>query len=155
MESHMDCIARQLDLDPLDMRLKNLIEAGDENPIGTRYEGIRAKETLQAAVEAAGYRAPKAPHVGRGLAIGERPAAGGESHAAVTFMPDGLVTVRTSIFEPGTGTYTLLRQIVAEELHVPVQNIRIQVWDTDGVPFTGGRRQPGDTSGGRATRRDP
>ena len=146
IESHIDCIARQLGRDPLDFRLQNLIEAGAETPIGTRYQGIRAQETLEAAVAAAGYRTPKAPNVGRGIAMGERPPAGGESHAAVTLNPDGSVLVHTSIFEPGTGTYTILRQIVAEELQVPLQSIQVQVWDTDGVPFDTG------VGGSRVTR---
>jgi carbon-monoxide dehydrogenase large subunit len=146
IESHMDCIARQLGIDPVDFRLQNLLEAGDAAPVGTRYQGIRARETLEAAVAAAGYRTPKAPYVGRGIAMGERPPAGGESHAAVTLNPDGSVLVHTSIFEPGTGTYTLLRQIVAEELHLPVSSIQVQVWDTDGVPFDTG------VGGSRVTR---
>jgi CO/xanthine dehydrogenase Mo-binding subunit len=146
IESHMDCMARQLGIDPLDFRLKNLIEEGGETPIGTRYQGIRAKETLEAAVAAAGYGTPKAPNIGRGIAIGERPPAGGESHAAVTLNLDGSVTVHTSIFEPGTGTYTILRQIVAEELHLPLNSIQVQVWDTDGVPFDTG------VGGSRVTR---
>jgi CO/xanthine dehydrogenase Mo-binding subunit len=146
IESHIDCIARQLGIDPLDFRLQNLLEAGAETPIGTRYQGIRAQETLEAAVAAAGYRTPKAPNIGRGIAMGERPPAGGESHAAVTLNPDGSVIVHTSIFEPGTGTYTILRQIVAEELHVPIQSIQVQVWDTDGVPFDTG------VGGSRVTR---
>src|SRR6266511_2057472 len=145
-ESHMDCIARQLGIDPVDFRLQNLLEDGDETPIGTRYQGIRAKETLEAAVAAAGYGTPKAPNIGRGIAIGERPPAGGESHAAVTLNLDGSVTVHTSIFEPGTGTYTILRQIVAEELHLPLNSIQVQVWDTDGVPFDTG------VGGSRVTR---
>jgi CO/xanthine dehydrogenase Mo-binding subunit len=145
-ESHIDCIARQLGMDPLDFRLKNLIEEGDETPIGTRYQGIRAKETLEAAVAAAGYRTAKAPNVGRGIAIGERPPAGGESHAAVTLNPDGSVIVHTSIFEPGTGTYTILRQIVAEELQLSLHRIEVRVWDTDGVPFDTG------VGGSRVTR---
>jgi CO/xanthine dehydrogenase Mo-binding subunit len=146
IESHMDCMARQLGIDPLDFRLQNLIEEGDEMPIGTRYQGTRAKETLEAAVAAAGYRTPKAPNIGRGIAMGERPPAGGESHAAVTLNPDGSVIVHTSIFEPGTGTYTILRQIVAEELHLPLRSIQVQVWDTDGVPFDTG------VGGSRVTR---
>jgi xanthine dehydrogenase molybdenum-binding subunit len=126
--------------------LQNLLEEGHETPIGTRYQGTRAKETLEAAVAAAGYRTPKAPNLGRGVAMGERPPAGGESHAAVTLNPDGSVIVHTSIFEPGTGTYTILRQIVAEELHLPLQSIQVQVWDTDGVPFDTG------VGGSRVTR---
>jgi xanthine dehydrogenase molybdenum-binding subunit len=130
----------------VDFRLQNLLEAGDETPIGTRYQGMRAQETLEAAVAAAGYRTPKAPNIGRGVAMGERPPAGGESHAAVTLNPDGSVLVHTSIFEPGTGTYTILRQIVAEELHLPLSSIQVQVWDTDGVPFDTG------VGGSRVTR---
>jgi carbon-monoxide dehydrogenase large subunit len=146
IESHMDCIARQLGIDPVDFRRQNLLAVGDENPIGTRYQGMRAKETLEAAVAAAGYRTPKAPYIGRGVAMGERPPAGGESHAEVTLNLDGSVIVHTSIFEPGTGTYTILRQIVAEELHLPVSRIQVQVWDTDGVPFDTG------VGGSRVTR---
>jgi CO/xanthine dehydrogenase Mo-binding subunit len=146
IESHIDCIARQLGMDPLDFRLKNLLDEGDETPIGTRYQDIRARTTLEAAVDAAAYRSPKAAHVGRGIALGERPPAGGESHAAVTLNPDGSVVVHTSIFEPGTGTYTILRQIVAEELQLPLDRIDVQVWDTDGVPFDTG------VGGSRVTR---
>ena len=146
IESHIDCIARQLGKDPVDFRLHNLLQDGDETPIGSRYQGMRARQTLEAAVAAAGYRTPKAPHIGRGVAMGERPPAGGESHAAVRLNPDGSVIVHTSIFEPGTGTYTILRQIVAEELHLPLSRIQVQVWDTDAVPFDTG------VGGSRVTR---
>lgn len=146
IESHIDCIARQLGRDPVEFRLQNLVQDGDEMPTGTRYQGIRARATLEAAVAAAGYRTPKAPNVGRGVAVGERPPAGGESHAAVTLNADGSVVVHTSIFEPGTGTYTVLRQIVAEELQLPVSSIRVEVWDTDAVPFDTG------VGGSRVTR---
>jgi len=145
-ESHMDEIARRLGMDPLDLRMKNILEEGDENPLGTVYENIRAKETLQAAVTVSGYRNSKALNVGRGVAVSDRPTAGGESHASVTLNPDGSVVVHTAIFEPGTGTYTLLRQIVGEELNLPVDAIEIQVWDTDGVPFDTG------VGGSRVTR---
>ncbi|GIT13181.1 MAG: hypothetical protein CM1200mP35_00010 [Chloroflexota bacterium] len=56
--------------------------------------------------------------MGRGVAIAERPAAGGLSHSAVTLSLDGTVVVNTSIFEPGTGTNNLLKQIVGEELNL-------------------------------------
>ena len=145
-ESHMDCIARELGMDPLELRLKNLMDDGDVTPIGIQYQGVRARETLEAAVDAAGYRSPKAPNVGRGVAIAERPTAGGESHAAVTLNVDGTVTVNSSIFEPGTGTYTLLRQIVSQELHMPEDRIDVEVWDTDAVQFDTG------VGGSRVTR---
>ena len=145
-ESQMDLVARRLGMDPLEFRRKNLIEEGDENPIGTVYTNVKAIETLEAAVSASGYQTPKAPNVGRGIAMGERPVAGGESHASVTLSQDGAVIVHTSIFEPGTGTYTLLRQIVSEELGIPAEDIQVEVWDTDAVPFDTG------VGGSRVTR---
>ena len=145
-ESQMDLVARELGMDPLEFRRKNLIQEGDENPIGTVYTNVKAIETLEAAVAASDYNAPKGPNIGRGIAMGERPVAGGESHAEVTLSEDGSVTVHTSIFEPGTGTYTLLRQIVSEELGIPAEDIRVEVWDTDAVPFDTG------VGGSRVTR---
>lgn len=145
-ESHMDCIAQQLGMNPLEFRQKNLLEEGDEDPTGMKYQGIRAQETMDAAIAASDYHAPKPANVGRGMAIGERTTAGGESHAAVTLNLDGSVTVNSSIFEPGTGTYTVLAKIVAEELDLPVDRIQIQVWDTDAVDFDTG------VGGSRSTR---
>ena len=145
-ESHMDCIAQKLGMNPLDFRLKNLLADGDEDPTGMKYEAIRAKETLDAAIAASEYHAPKAANVGRGMAIGERATAGGESHAAVTLNLDGSVTVNSSIFEPGTGTYTVLAKIVAEELKLSVERIKVKVWDTDAVNFDTG------VGGSRSTR---
>ena len=145
-ESQMDLVARELRMDPLEFRRKNLIQEGDENPIGTVYTNVKAIETLEAAVAASDYNAPKGPNIGRGIAMGERPVAGGESHAEVALSEDGSVTVHTSIFEPGTGTYTLLRQIVSEELGIPAEDIRVEVWNTDAVPFDTG------VGGSRVTR---
>ena len=145
-ESHMDCIASKLQMDPAEFRLKNLVNDGDKTSIGTIYKAVRAKETLEAALTAANYRSSKKPHTGRGIAIAERPAAGGLSHSAVTLASDGSVVVNTSIFEPGTGTNNLLRQIVGEELNLDPSLIQVEVWDTDAVEFDTG------VGGSRVTR---
>ena len=145
-ESHMDCIAQQLGISPLEFRLKNLLSEGDADPSGTSYQSIRARETLEAAILTSEYSSPKAANTGRGMAIGERATAGGESHAAVTLQPDGSVVVNSSIFEPGTGTYTVLAKIVAEKLSIPVGQVDVQVWDTDAVTFDTG------VGGSRSTR---
>ena len=146
IESHMDVIARQLGMDPVELRLKNLVVEGDEVPSGESFQGMRAKETLQAAAQAARYGSPKPAHVGRGVAIAERAPGGGEAHSAVTLNPDGSVVFNTPIFEQGTGTHTTLRQIVAEELGLPAERVRLEVWNTDAVPNDSGM------GGSRATR---
>ncbi len=145
-ECQMDVVAQRLGMDPMQFRMKNLLQEGDENPLGSVYSGIKASETLEAAVSASGYGEPKPENVGRGIAMGDRPTAGGESHASVTFEADGSIVVHTSIFEPGTGTYSLLQKIVAEELGASLDQVQIEVWDTDGVPFDTG------VGGSRVTR---
>jgi carbon-monoxide dehydrogenase large subunit len=138
-ESHMDCVARRLGIDPVEFRLKNLIEEGEATLTGAHYQGIRAKETLKAAVKAARYRAPKALNVGRGIAMGYRPPGGGATSLSVSLNPDGSVILDTSLFEQGTGTYTTFRQIVAEELGLSPEEIQVKILDTDhGVPFDTG-----------------
>ncbi|NIO08107.1 MAG: molybdopterin-dependent oxidoreductase, partial [Deltaproteobacteria bacterium] len=112
-ESHMDCVARRLGIDPLDFRQKNIIEAGESMLTGGKYEELRAKETLGAAEKAARYRSRKPPNVGRGIAMGERKPGGGETSLAVELKPDGSVVLHTGVVEQGTGTYTTHRQIVA------------------------------------------
>ena len=146
LESHIDEIARQLGMDPLEFRCKNLIVDGEETASGERFEHVRVHETLQAAAEAAGYHQPKPPFVGRGIAIGDRPAGGGEATAAITLQPDGSVILGTPIFDQGTGTYTTLCQVVAEELQVPLERIQVEIWNTDAIPFDSG------VAGSRATR---
>lgn len=146
LESHIDEIAHQLGVDPLALRRKNLIVDGDETASGERFEHVRVHETLDAAVEAAGYHHPKPPYVGRGMAIGDRPAGGGQATAAITLKPDGSVILGTPIFDQGTGTYTTLCQVVAEELQVPLEHIQVEIWNTDVIPFDSG------VAGSRATR---
>lgn len=138
-ESHMDCVARELGMDPAEFRLKNLIEEGDETLTGGHYRGIKAKETLRAALKAAAYEIPKHAQVGRGIAMGYRGPGGGNTSVKIALNPDGSVVIHTGLFEQGTGTYTTMRQIVAEELLRDPDEIRIEVHDTDsGVPFDSG-----------------
>jgi carbon-monoxide dehydrogenase large subunit len=138
-ESHIDRVARELGMDPLDFRLKNLMEEGDSTLTGAHYQGIRAKETLEAAVGAAGYRSRKGKNLGRGIAMGYRAPGGGAASLTVELTPDGSVVLHTSVYEQGTGTYTTLRQIVAEELALSPEDLHIHIVDTDsGVSFDSG-----------------
>jgi CO/xanthine dehydrogenase Mo-binding subunit len=138
-ESHMDCVARKLRMDPFEFRLKNLIEEGDLTLTGGHYQGIKAKETIQAAAEAARYQAPKGKNVGRGIAMGYRGPGAGSTSLSIALNPDGAVVISTCLFEQGTGTYTTLRQIAAEELSLNPDEIQLRILDTDsGVPFDSG-----------------
>jgi CO/xanthine dehydrogenase Mo-binding subunit len=130
-ESHMDCVARKVGMDPYEFRMKNLIVEGDVTLTGGHYKAIKAKETLRAAAKAAGYSAPKRKYVGRGVAMGYRGPGGGTTSLKVELNPEGSIVIHTSFFEQGTGTYTTLRQIVAEELGCRPDAIQIKTLDTD------------------------
>ena len=76
VESQMDCVARAIGMDPVELRRKNLIREGDANAIGASFQAVRAVETLDRAVAASGFYDPKPSDgrtkIGRGIAIGDR-----------------------------------------------------------------------------------
>jgi CO/xanthine dehydrogenase Mo-binding subunit len=146
MESQLDMVARELGLDPLDVRRKNVVGVGEKDGLGHTFEGINIRETMEAAVETGEYGKPKAPNIGRGIALGDRPPGGGQSTAAVTLNPDGSVLLSTPVFEQGTGTYTLEMQVVGEELGISIDHIGLEIWRTGTVDFDSG------VGGSRVTR---
>ncbi|MGE5218096.1 MAG: xanthine dehydrogenase family protein molybdopterin-binding subunit [Chloroflexota bacterium] len=130
-ESHIDCVARRLGMDPYEFRMKNLMEEGDVTLTGGHYQGIKAKETLKAAAKGAGYSTAKGKYIGCGIAMGYRGPGGGTTSLKVALNADSSIVIHTSFFEQGTGTYTTLRQITAEELGCNPDEIQIRTLDTD------------------------
>ncbi len=137
-ESQIDEVARAIGMDPVEFRRRNLVREGDETAWGETFEHTRAVEALDAAVEAAGYNKPKAPNVGRGVAMGDRGQGGGTGTVDITLHPDGGATIGTPLFDQGTGVYTVLAQMVGEELGVPFEKIKIDVWNSDVVEMDSG-----------------
>jgi CO/xanthine dehydrogenase Mo-binding subunit len=155
-EAQMDLIARELGMDPVEFRMKNLVEDGDETPLGHHLINVMGKKTLSAAVEAAEYHQPKpqipGKRVGRGVAIYERHVGAGASTSKVMVAPDGSVTLFTALRDTGSGFYTVLRQIVGQELGVPYNEVRLNTWTTDDVAFdTGAGGSRVTHVGGQAT----
>lgn len=133
MESLLDMLARELDLDPVTIRLKNLMQDGDVLPNKRAMEKIRCRETIEAALAAAGWHGDKpGENTGRGMALGFRHTGGsGTVNLEVSCNSDGEVTVLTAIPDIGTGTHTLLRQITAELLTLPAERVQVARGDTD------------------------
>ncbi|HEX6767896.1 MAG TPA: molybdopterin cofactor-binding domain-containing protein, partial [Candidatus Binatia bacterium] len=129
-ESQMDLVARRLGMDPIAFRRKNLMHDGDVSPIGHVIPYIKSDETLAQAIAVSGYTKSKRKQVGRGLALAQWLPLGGEGHAFVAVDADGAITVSTAMVDQGAGTYTAMRQIAANELHVPVEQVRCQILDT-------------------------
>jgi CO/xanthine dehydrogenase Mo-binding subunit len=138
MESQIDIIARDLGMDPVAFRMKNLLNDGDATPFGQKLKGIVVKETLKKALDVSGWKKPKLRNIGRGVAVYERPSGAGRSGAAITFESDGSVTVNLGVPDVGPGIHTVVQQIVGEMLDLPRERVNIRVEDTDSSPYDSG-----------------
>jgi carbon-monoxide dehydrogenase large subunit len=138
VESHIDIIARELAMDPVEFRLKNLLNDGDPTPFGQKLKGIVVKETLKKALDTAGWKKPKAKSTGRGVAVYERPSGAGKSGAAITIEKNGSVSVHLGVPDVGPGIHTVVQQIVSEVLDLPRERVMVVVADTDNSPYDSG-----------------
>lgn len=127
VESSMDMIAEDLGLDRLEFRKQNFLKDGDWVPGGPQLEEVRVAETLAAAVKASSWNQPKSqPNRGLGLAVSHRLIGTGEANTQLTLKEDGTIQVLTPVPEVGTGAHTILQQIVAETLFLPLDQVRVE-----------------------------
>jgi CO/xanthine dehydrogenase Mo-binding subunit len=138
VESHIDIIARELGMDPVAFRMKNLIDDGEPTPFGQKLKGIVVKETLKKALDTAGWKNPKGKNIGRGVAVYERPSGAGKSGAAITVEENGGVRVDLGVPDVGPGIHTVVQQIVSEVLDLPRERVTVVVGDTDSSPYDSG-----------------
>ena len=145
-ESQMDLVAKKLGMDPIEFRKKNFMHDGDIDTTGEEFSYIKTDETLKKALEDAGYQKPKGKNVGRGIALVQWTPAGGIGTVAISLDQNGMATISSAMADQGAGTYTILSEIVSEELKIPLSQIKTQQLDTQhGVKDTG-------VGGSRATR---
>lgn len=138
VESHTDMIASRIGLDPYEFRLRNVLREGDLSPIGEAWRHIRARETLNLAVKMSNWGKPKRTLSGRGIAMTERRTGWGTSSALVMLHADGSATLVIGTTDPGTGSRTVLTQIVAEELQIPLEKVSLGEGNTGLAPYDQG-----------------
>jgi CO/xanthine dehydrogenase Mo-binding subunit len=131
-ESHMDLIAKKLHMDPLQLRLKNLMHDGEKLAGGRAVDKVRVRETLLAAVKKAGWGKKNGNNTGLGIGVSFRHVGGsGKASAELSLSADGKLKILTAVPDIGTGTHTLLRQIAAEVLTILPQSISTEIGDTE------------------------
>lgn len=140
IESQMDMIAERIGMDPLALRLKNILHEGDINAIGDVVQSIGLRECLEKVAAEIGWGKPKAKNVGRGLAvIAKSPTTHSSiSGAYVQFNEDGSAQVLVGASELGQGMCVVMSQIAAEELGIPVEAVGITCADTGATPYDRG-----------------
>jgi len=143
-ESQMDDIARRLGIDPLELRLKNLVEEGDRFVTGDELVSVGIGDCLKRAAEAVGWQSKQEQQGrelrgkmrGKGLAVMIKTTmTPSNSSALVRLNADGSAVLLTSSVELGQGTQTSLAQIVAEELGIVPERVSVTFPDTDVTPF--------------------
>ncbi len=145
-ESQMDIVARRLGMDPVEFKRKNLLRDGDLSPMGETMAHIKAVEALDKAIALSGYYKAKPKNVGRGLAFAEWGPGGGEGNVFVKIDEEGSVTVASPVIDQGAGSYTVICEVVAEELKTSAQALIFEHLDTGTVENDAGM------GGSRATR---
>ncbi|HZR99975.1 MAG TPA: xanthine dehydrogenase family protein molybdopterin-binding subunit [Chloroflexota bacterium] len=138
-ESQLDIIARALGMDPYAFRRHNALREGDLSPLGEPFEHVHAVETLDRAAAAADWGAPRrGPYWGRGMALAVKHANPGAYDAEVRCTADGGADVVSALVDTGTGLYTVLQQIVAEELGLPPAAVGVRLVDPAHAPADSG-----------------
>jgi len=159
VERLVDCLAHELDLDPVELRLLNLLQP-EQFPYRSRtgwvYDSGDYETTLREAVRLAGYddlRREQAEKRARGElmgigvsffteAVGAGPrkdmdimGLGMADGAELRVHPTGTAVLRVSCQSQGQGHETTFAQIVAEEIGIPPADVKVVQGDTDQTPF--------------------
>jgi CO/xanthine dehydrogenase Mo-binding subunit len=135
VEQHMDELADALELDPIELRGRTLIEEGAESPTRQVFGPLGMKETLERAVEVIGYGRQLPDDEGIGFACGWWPSFGVESGAYVKLNADGTGTIVTGAQENGSGAVMGLPLLAAEALGMKPEDFSILYQDTDAGPW--------------------
>ncbi|PYO01127.1 MAG: carbon monoxide dehydrogenase [Candidatus Rokuibacteriota bacterium] len=168
-ESLLDQIARDLRLDPAEIRRRNLVRPDElpwTSPTGNVYDSGSYQQALARLLEVARYdelRREQATarragrHLGIGLAcaqfygVGGAPISG-QDGATLRLEPSGAVTALVGVTNQGQGTPTALAQIIGDELALPVDAITVLSGDTAVTRYGGGTwASRGMPIGGSAT----
>jgi xanthine dehydrogenase YagR molybdenum-binding subunit len=144
LECAMDELAEKLDLDPIELRMRNEPTEDPEKHIP--YSSRHLIRCFEEGARRFGWdrRNPKPGQspdgrwlVGMGVAAATRGNPLELSKANVRLGPDGFVVVRMAMTDIGTGTYTILTQIAAEMLGLPPEQVRVELGDTN-FPYASG-----------------
>jgi CO/xanthine dehydrogenase Mo-binding subunit len=133
IEQQMDALAEELGIDPVEFRILNANKPGTVTPQGIRITTCEMRECLRRAAQEIGWkgRGMAGPNRGIGFAAFFHVGGGARVYRSdgcgtiLTVDDFGLVTVITGSTDLGTGSDTAIAQIVAEELGIPVQNVRV------------------------------
>ncbi|MCU0520956.1 MAG: xanthine dehydrogenase family protein molybdopterin-binding subunit [Anaerolineae bacterium] len=152
LEGAMDALAHKLGMDPLTLRMKNYAEMSPSRGGPYTFKGLR--QAYEMGAERFGWSRAVPTDLpngqgpwrrGRGIASQIWGGGGGPpANAIVRLLPDGTAELSVGVQDIGTGTKTVLTQVAAEELGLPLEAVRCIIGDTLPAPY-------GPGSGGSVT----
>lgn len=128
-------IAEKLNIDPVDIRLKNAVQDSGESLCGVKYGLIGLTEVLETLKNHPHYSAPLKANQGRGVALGYWMHGGGLSSVNANLLDDGTVSVATGNPDIG-GSRSSMRVMAAEELGVDLETVKPIVADTGSMGYS-------------------
>ena len=137
IETAMDELAYKLKIDPLELRLKNY--AYDDQSAGKPFSSKELKACYAQGAEAFGWAnrnpEPRSQRdgdylIGSGMATGVWEAMQSQASAKAKLSADGKLEVSSGTADIGTGTYTVMTQIAAETLGLPIENVTFKLGDS-------------------------
>lgn len=141
MDSQMDMIADDLGMDQVEFRLKNALKPGEITPNQFEITSCGLTECIEKAKESSGWKGAGRtfpPYHGIGIACSTyltgAPWPFNASAAFIQLQADGGVSLLSGASDAGQGSDSVLCQIVAEELGVELEDIRITSGDTELTP---------------------
>ncbi|AKH42534.1 xanthine dehydrogenase YagR molybdenum-binding subunit [Altererythrobacter atlanticus] len=162
LEAAMDVLAEKADIDPVELRLRNLPEKHPAS--GLPFSSRKYAECLQEGARAFGWekggwqKGPRRPRqkkegewwIGTGMAGAARVHNVMEAKARVLLQPDATAVVQTDMTDIGTGSYAILRQVAAEMLGLEPEKVLVELGDTDFPRASGSGGSWGASSAGSA-----
>ncbi|MGZ5199103.1 MAG: xanthine dehydrogenase family protein molybdopterin-binding subunit [Telluria sp.] len=147
LEVAMDELAVELGIDPIELRLRNYTERDPQKQLP--YSSKSLRECYRVGAERFGWNArnpqPRSMRqgdklVGWGMATATYPARRSAAEASAVIHPDGHVVARSATQDLGTGTYTVMTQVAADAVGVPVDHVRFELGDSrmPEAPVSGG-----------------
>ncbi|SEA79722.1 xanthine dehydrogenase family protein molybdopterin-binding subunit [Rubrimonas cliftonensis] len=150
-ERLMERAARDLGIDPVELRLRNLLtpqELPHETPGGMVFDSLDPAANVRAVVEAsdrAGFAERRAAAEARGCALGwglayymERTGGGPSERAVIALGPEGRAVITVGTQSNGQGHETAWAQIAHQELGLDFESISLAAGDSDALPLSGG-----------------
>ena len=141
-ERQMDEIASALELDPMELRLRNIVHEGDSFSTGQTMHDVHMEELLRSVAHRVGWGIPVAGsgeeriRRGRGIAATVKGTiTPSTSTASIKLNEDGSVNLLVSTTDIGQGSRTVLAQIAADALRLPYESISVAYPDTDVTPW--------------------